>query len=164
MERKEDAAAHREAIRQAMKDSKIHIVHKETYSSDDNYQAIYGADDLAALVYDSIHYYQQIAGEAAEKANRTLDEAKQIVVNQYADENAQLQRRLHLSYGEFNSEKELNAYHEFCKLHESCRAAKKINGGRYPYIIPTGTGVGIHYDVICPICGKQQDITDYDTW
>ena len=164
MGRKEDVAAHREAIRQAMQNSKIRIVHKETYSSDDNYQAIYGADDLAALVNDSIHYYQEIASEAAEKANRTLDEAKQIVVNNYADENAQLNARLCLSYGEFNSEKELNAYHDFCKEHEVCRTGKKINGGRIPYIIPTRTGIGIHYDVICPICGKQQDITDYDIW
>ena len=164
MGRKEDVAAHREAIRQAMQNSKIRIVHKETYSSDDNYQAIYGADDLAALVYDSIHYYQEIASEAAEKANRTLDEAKQIVVNNYADENVQLNARLRLSYGEFNSEKELNAYHDFCKEHEVCRTGKKINGDRIPYIIPTGTGIGIHYDVVCPVCGKQQDITDYDSW
>lgn len=164
MGRKEDAAAHREAIRQAMKNANIHIIHKETYSSDDSYQAVYGADDLAALVYDSINYYQQCAAEAAEKANRTLDEAKQIVVNQYANENAQLQERLHLSYGEFNSEKELNAYKEFCKVHEQCRLTRKIDGGRYPYIIPTGTGIGTHYDVVCPVCGQKQGITDYDMW
>ena len=44
------------------------------------------------------------------------------------------------------------------------RAESKANGGRRPYLIPTGTGVGVILKVVCPICGESEDITDTEVW
>ena len=27
-----------------------------------------------------------------------------------------------------------------------------------------GTGIGIHTDVVCLVCGDEFDVTDYDCW
>ncbi|MCK9570658.1 hypothetical protein M0R72_17045 [Candidatus Pacearchaeota archaeon] len=28
----------------------------------------------------------------------------------------------------------------------------------------TGTGIGVHTDIICSECQKEEDVTDYDEW
>lgn len=30
--------------------------------------------------------------------------------------------------------------------------------------IEYNTGIGNRYDIICDVCGKMRDITDYDSW
>lgn len=155
---------HRNRIREAIRKAEIHIIHSESYQSDDNHYSVYNADDLAALVYDSINYYQNNAQQANERANRTEDEVKQAIKQEYEDEINRLKHRLELSYGQFNSEQEKQAYYDFYKMHNNCRIAKKINLSRKPYIISIGNGIGIQYIVVCPICGASKDITDTEEW
>lgn len=121
-------------------------------------------NDLICLLKNTFNFYKEEKDKALQCYHKTKEEIIKGIKDDYSEENAHLKERLKLSYGEFNSEKELNAYLNFKRQHEQCRLSYKINNGRYPYIIPTGTGVGIHYNVICPICGKQQDITDYEAW
>lgn len=155
---------HRNRIREAIRQAGIHIIHSESYQSDDNHYSVYNADDLAALVYDSINYYQNQAQQANERANRTENEVKQSIQQEYEDEINRLKQKLELSYGHFNSEQEKQAYYDFCKMHNSCRTANKINLGRKPYIISNNNGIGIQYIVVCPICGTSKDITDTEVW
>lgn len=37
------------------------------------------------------------------------------------------------------------------------------NAGQYLYEL-TGTGIGTVIKIKCPVCGAEEDITDYDTW
>ena len=37
------------------------------------------------------------------------------------------------------------------------------NGNKYLYEL-TGTGIGTIIKITCPICGKQKDVTDSDSW
>lgn len=77
-----------------------------------------------------------------------------------------LNERLALSYGEFESKKELNDFKKFeqkhSKLHD--REHIKAYGGKAPYIIAEGTGLGTIKYVVCPICGEKKDITDIYCW
>lgn len=42
--------------------------------------------------------------------------------------------------------------------HQSCK-----NGSRFIYDLQ-GTGIGTIVKIKCPICGKEEDITDLDSW
>lgn len=120
--------------------------------------------ELAVEVENTINYYKDCA-ERLQALNIQLREhAKEYIDNKLKAENAALRTRLALSYGEFASEKEKNAYLEFEKRHMHDRATSRANGGRAPYLIPTGTGFGTLLTVKCPICGKEQDITDTEAW
>lgn len=44
------------------------------------------------------------------------------------------------------------------KHYESCK-----NGSTYRYEL-CGTGIGTDIKIICPVCGEEQDITDYEDW
>ena len=79
-------------------------------------------------------------------------------------ENKQLRKRLEMSFGEFDSNKELNAYKRFCKKHVKCQLSSKANGGKVPYIVQNGTGVGTCKKVVCQVCGAEEDITDINAW
>lgn len=122
------------------------------------------AEELSHNVYTSVKYYQEKAAAANEKAKMTIEEAKKQVLNSYEDENARLKERLRLSWGEFASEKELQAYNDFVQEHMHERATKKIQSGEQPYIIPHYTGIGCAKEAVCPICGEKKNITDYDVW
>ena len=125
---------------------------------------IYTAEELRDKVFDTIKYYEQ-KSEALHKTNqRLIDDAKAIVERGYKKEIEALKERLRLSYGEFASQKELDAYNDFTNRHMHDRLTSKYNGGRAPYLIPTGTGVGTNLKVVCPICGESEDITDTEVW
>lgn len=125
---------------------------------------LYSAEDLANIVKDSVEYYEEHAKKADERANRTEEEIRADIQNEFKKENQQLKRELHLSFGHFNSESELNKFTEFNNKHSACRKTYKINLGKVPYIIPTLTELGWAFDVICPICGEKKNITDYSAW
>lgn len=125
---------------------------------------LYSAEDLANLVKDSVEYYEQHAKEADERANRTEEEIRTNIQNEFEEENKRLKENLHLSFGQFNSQTELDEYINFCKKHTKCREAFRINEGQMPYVIPTRTAVGWAFDVVCPICNEKKNITDYSAW
>ena len=128
------------------------------------YQEILTAQEASKKIYDTIQFYATRA-EELNKANQELrDKAIEIVKHQYEDEIAQLKQQLSLSYGEFASQKELDAYRDFEKRHMHNRLTFRYNGGRAPYLIPTGTGVGTVLKVVCPICNESEDITDMEAW
>lgn len=56
------------------------------------------------------------------------------------------------------SKLERDRYDDFFEKHyHSCGARERI-------LRSVGTGVGTAYEVECPICGKKENITDYDLW
>lgn len=125
---------------------------------------LYSAEDLANLVKDSVEYYEQHAKEADERANRTEEEIRADIQNEFKKENQQLKKELLLSFGHFNNECELDRFIEFDNKHSTCRKTYKINLGKVPYVIPTLTELGWAFDAVCPICGEKKNITDYSAW
>lgn len=77
---------------------------------------------------------------------------------------ASLKERLSFSYGEFSSQKEKDAYDDFTERHMHQRMTLRAQGGKAPYLIPTGTGIGTILYVKCPICGEEENITDMEVW
>lgn len=120
--------------------------------------------ELTDLVYSTVKYYEEKVKELAEKNKQLYEDAESIVRENYEKRINNLKEQLSLSYGEFASQKEKEAYNEFEKEHMHDRLSSKYNGGRAPYLIPTGTGVGTNLKVVCPICGESKDITDTSVW
>ena len=57
------------------------------------------------------------------------------------------------------SDKEANRISEFRKVHyASCK-----NAGTYIFEL-AGTGIGEAISIKCPVCGKEENVTDYDNW
>jgi len=77
---------------------------------------------------------------------------------------ARLEKQLEMSVGFLNSEKELKAFKRFCKKHVKCQLSAKVNGGKVPYVIFNGTGIGTCKKVVCQVCGEEKDITDISVW
>ena len=125
---------------------------------------VLSAKALARQVANSVQYDEDRANECAERARKTKEEVKAEIVNEYEEENKQLRERLRFSWGEFGSEKELEAYNEFVNEHMHNRTTSKANGGLQPYIIPHYTGIGCAKTVVCQICGQTKDITDTSVW
>ena len=122
------------------------------------------AQELSKKVYDTINFYNNRC-EELHKANQELhDQAEELVKKEYEKTIANLKERLRLSYGEFASQKEKDAYNQFVEEHMHDRATSKYNSGRAPYLIPTYTGLGPILKVVCPICGESEDITDMEAW
>ena len=127
-------------------------------------KTIYNKDELTNMVHDTIEYYEE-ANKRIGKVNKKLKEEAQAVVRaEYEQEINRLKERLRLSYGEFATQKEKDAYDDFERRHMHERATMKAQGGKCPYLIPTGTGIGTHLVVVCPICGEKEDITDNSVW
>lgn len=122
------------------------------------------SDELTDLVYNTVKYYEEKVEKLIEKNKQLYAEAESIVRKDYEKQINNLKEQLSLSYGEFASQKEKEAYNEFEKEHMHDRLNSKYNGGRAPYLIPTGTGVGTNLKVVCPICGESKDITDTSVW
>lgn len=133
------------------------------YNNDDSFE-LYGGEQLAEIVKKNVEWYKRRYEAATEKAARDKEAIRQEVLNEYAEENARLREELALSYGSFTYEEEKQRYDEFCKEHVECRRNSRISFGRIPYVIATGTGIGVGYDVVCPVCGAKKDITEVARW
>lgn len=125
---------------------------------------ICSSTELTDLVHNTVKYYEDRVEELQEKNKHLYADAESIVRKDYEEKIKNLNERLRLSYGEFASQKEKEAYNEFEKEHMHDRLSSKYNGGRAPYLIPTGTGIGTILKVVCPICGESKDITDSSVW
>ncbi len=125
---------------------------------------IYSPKELVKQLEDTLTYFEQDMMNSRALANKTREEVKAEIENQYAKENSDLKEQLHLSYGQFSSKKELNNWKNFIKEHEPCRLKTKIDGGKMPYIIPYGTGIGQVVTAVCQVCGARKDITDSTCW
>jgi hypothetical protein len=55
------------------------------------------------------------------------------------------------------TELEKENYKSFALAHVKCSVLPKIQ-------INNGSGIGTIISVKCPICGEEQDITDYTNW
>ena len=122
------------------------------------------ARKLSEAVFDAIMSAERHADDANRRASKNRKEIEQDIRNEHDAENRQLRDRLRFSVAELNSEAELDAYHKFVKEHEKCRLDRKIDGGKMPYVIQYGTGIGVCTTVVCQACGAKQDITDMSIW
>lgn len=120
--------------------------------------------ELTELVHNTVKYYEEKVERLIEKNKQLYANAESIVRKNYEKQINNLEEQLSLSYGEFASQKEKEAYDEFEKEHMYDRLSSRYNGGRAPYLIPTGTGIGTILKVVCPICGESKDITDTSMW
>lgn len=120
--------------------------------------------ELTELVHNTVKYYEEKVKELSEENEQLYEDAESIVRKNYEKQINHLKEQLSLSYGSFASQKELDAYRDFEKQHMHDRLTSRYNGGRAPYLIPTGTGVGTVLKVVCPICNETEDITDIGAW
>lgn len=125
---------------------------------------IYNEDELATKVETTVRYYRTRCEELEEELKDWRKNAATKANKELIDKIQYLEDRLSRSYGEFASEKELKAYNDFENRHIHDRLTSRYNGGRAPYLIPTGTGIGTILHVKCPICGEEEDITDNSVW
>ena len=125
---------------------------------------IYSSAELTELVHNTVKYYEEKVEELKKKNKQLYEDAESIVRKDYEKQINNLKEQLNLSYGKFSSQKELEAYHDFEKRHMHDRLTSRYNGGRAPYLIPTGNGIGTVLKVVCPICNESEDITDIGAW
>ena len=111
-----------------------------------------------------IEQYSEKIKRLEEENKVLLEDAKKVADEELRKENAELKKRLELSYGQFSSEKELKAFNAFVKKHTNCMTKHKGDGGKVPYVIPYGTGIGTCVTVVCPVCGEKKEITDSSVW
>ena len=115
-------------------------------------------------VADIVKPYKDVIDSLEKRIQRLLDNAESAKIRELEIENAHLEHLLEMSPVTFDSEKELKAYKKFCKKHEKCQLSAKANGGKVPYVVLNGTGIGTCKKVICQVCGKEHDITDISVW
>lgn len=84
--------------------------------------------------------------------------------NEHDAENRMLKTELRYSVATLHSDLELERYKSFCEKHSECRLKTKEDGGKMPYVVQYGTGIGVCTKVYCQACGKFEDITDFDVW
>ncbi len=125
---------------------------------------IYDEEELATAITDTIQYYKDKCEHLREENQQLIQNAQEVVKKNYEQTITNLRERLNLSYGEFASQKEKDAYNQFTIEHMHDRLSSRYNGGRAPYLIPTGGGIGTILKVVCPICGESKDITDNSVW
>ena len=131
---------------------------------DDDVIRGYSKEELSKAITNTIEYYQHTVDALRKTNQRLIDDAEEIVENGYKRDIDELKERLRLSYGQFASQKELDAYNDFTSRHMHDRLTSKYNYGRAPYLIPTAVGIGTNLKVVCPICGESEDITDTEAW
>ena len=127
-------------------------------------QRIYDEKELSDAVFDTIKWYKERNREITAHNEKLHDDAASIVRAEYEAEIAYLKERLSMSYGHFASQKEKDAYDDFNNRHMHERLTMKAQSGKAPYLIPTGVGIGTHLEVVCPICGAKENITDLEVW
>ena len=122
------------------------------------------AAELNKIITDTLTYYQDVAERAMTAAAKTREEVAAEIHNEFEEENKSLRARLHFSYGNFHTEKELNKWKDFCERHENCWDGRKISSGRACYIKPYDTGFSTGYIAVCPHCRVEEDISDTSWW
>ena len=127
-------------------------------------KTIYTKDELTTMVHDTIEYYEEADKRIREINKKLKEDAQEVVRAEYEQRIAQLEEKLRLSYGAFASQKEKDAYDDFSRRHMHQSMELKIQSGKYPFLIPTGTGIGTNLVVVCPICGEKENITDFEVW
>ena len=115
-------------------------------------------------VAEIVKPYKDVIDSLEKRIQRLLDNVESVKIRELEIENAHLKHLLEMSPVTFDSEKEWEKYKKFCKKHEKCQLTSKANGGKVPYIVLNGTGIGTCKKVICQVCEKEQDITDIDVW
>jgi hypothetical protein len=124
-------------------------------------------DKALELIKNELDYYRENYIKYKKLVARTEQELyadlRKEIKNDYEEENAELREAAELTYGQFSYKEEMEAYEQFCKDHIKCRL-KKCNNGRLPYVKETGTGLGVIYEVYCPVCGEHKDITYTEGW
>ena len=133
-------------------------------NGENDFTSIYTPHEIQKIINDSLTYYKKQAEEANIRAEKTHDEVVAEVHNEFEKENKLLKKQLHLSYGRFGSESELENFKEFTREHKNCWDGQKITSGRRFYIKEYGTGIGTGFIVVCPWCQKEKDITDISNW
>ncbi len=129
-----------------------------------NFTDVYEPAEILSIIDASLNYYKDKAEEAIEQSKRTKEEVRQEVINEYAHENAEIQKQLTLSYGSFTFPEEKKRFDDFRARHiETCRTTH-ATGGLEPYVKVVGTGIGDSYTVVCPVCGESENITYVDGW
>lgn len=99
-----------------------------------------------------------------DKTNRDKEIIMAEIRNEHDEENRTLKSILKYSVATLHSDLELERYKKFCDQHEECRLKTKIDGGKMPYVVQYGTGIGVCTKVYCQACGKFEDITDNSVW
>lgn len=125
---------------------------------------VHDKKELADSIYNTIKYYEEYNAALCKEITELRENAYEKVSDELKDKIQALQERLDLSYGEFSSQKEKDAYLDFEQRHMHERLTMKSQGGKAPYLIPTGTGIGTYLEVVCPICGEKENITDLEVW
>ena len=135
------------------------------YNTDNSKRTnIYSSEELQEAVSNTFQYYEDYIERLRNENRRLKENAKEVVENNYKQQIANLEQHLRYSYGEFASQKELDAYENFVNKHMHNRMESAIEGGKAPYIIPHYTGIGCMKKVVCQICGESEDITDTEAW
>ena len=122
------------------------------------------------IVKPYIKPYEEALQDLANRNRALIDNAESEKIKKLESEINDLKKLLRLSVVVLDSEKELKAYKKFCKKHEHLKdieSADDLVAGsvyKHPYIKLGGTGIGMCKTVVCPICGKEQDITDISVW
>lgn len=125
---------------------------------------IYEPEEIIEAVTNTVNYYKNRADKLATKNKELHDHAIEMANEELIDTIQALREQLDMSYGFFSSQKEKDAYKDFEQRHMHERLTMKSQGGKAPYLIPTGVGVGTHLEVVCPICGEKENITDTSVW
>ena len=128
---------------------------------------IYSKEQAENCFDDCLDYIERLEIQNRDLQFRNeilLKEAREIANRELLEENMRLKNKLKLSFGQFSSQRELDDFNEFCEEHLHDRTTSKENGGKNPYVIQEGTGIGLITKVKCPICGEEKDITDIEVW
>lgn len=111
--------------------------------------------DFDKLLEDVRREYNRVKANNVDLHKR-LDEWNKDEEIQKANERAAYYRRHSLHE---LSDKEAKRIAEFRKEHYvSCK-----NSGTFLFEL-SGTGIGEAISIKCPVCGAEENVTDYDTW
>lgn len=68
-----------------------------------------------------------------------------------------------MAYPDMLNDAENAAASAFWTKHSMC--ARRMKADRASATIDiVATGIGLHIDITCNVCGKSKDISDYDSW
>lgn len=128
------------------------------------FPAQYTPQTFAQQVQEIMEHYQARAEQAEKFAAKTRAEIDAAAEQKNQEEIKRLKNNFSLVYGMFDFPQEKERWLAFCKKHEKCRLLPKVDGGKMPYIIPYGTGIGCCYTAVCQACGEKENITYSEGW